>query len=162
MRAWNAPTQLEFADAFLTHAPGTCPVAPLGPENIAMAIITTNSSACAAVRDPGSPNPVGDATSSNANGNAAAGGVAAGGRAPSKVANGVQGRHAEMVLHDAFPPSSMRYVGVSKQCCLLCDLAYRFAGVARRGCHGVLLWPNGYQPVYDHPDGPGPALLGQT
>ncbi|HEY7033595.1 MAG TPA: nucleic acid/nucleotide deaminase domain-containing protein [Thermomicrobiales bacterium] len=141
MRAWNAPTQQEFADAFLAHAHVTCPVTPdfpNPPDNIAMAIVPTNSLDCAAVRDPGGLNPVDYATNTNANGNVAAGGLAAGGRALNKVPRGAQGMHAEMTLLDAFPPPNMPQVGISKQACLLCCIALQIAGVANRGCHGEL------------------------
>jgi hypothetical protein len=141
MRAWNDPTKQQFALAFLAHARGMCPAtpdAPVGPDQIALAIIPTNSLDCAAVRDPGAPNPVDYATNSNANGNVVAGGLAAGGRALNKIANTVQGTHAEMVLLDAFPPPAMARVGISKQTCLLCCLALQIAGVATRGCHGQL------------------------
>ena len=140
MRAWNEPTKQEFALAFLAHAHGVCPAtpdAPAGPDQIAMAIIPTNNLDCAAVYDTGA-NPVDYATNSNANGNVAAGSAAAGGRALNKIANTVQGTHAEMVLIDAFPPPAMAQVGISKRACLLCCVALQIGGVANRGCHGQL------------------------
>ena len=134
-RKWDDETQQQFADAFLLHARNVCPVtldAPNATDAVAMTIIPNNSLDCAAVRDvAGPPNPFEFATNSNGNGN-----VAGVGRPGVKIQRGPQGKHAEMVLLDVYP--GMPYVGISKQCCLLCALSLAIAGIPNRGNRGDL------------------------
>ena len=136
-RKWDDETQQQFATAFLANIRLVCPATPDAPnatDAIAMTIFPNNDRDCAAVRDVAGP-PAAFQFATNGNGN---GNVAAVGRPNVKSNRGALGKHAEMVLLDAFLPPAMPYVGISKQCCLLCARSLQIAGVANRGNRGDL------------------------
>ncbi|MFB8787303.1 MAG: nucleic acid/nucleotide deaminase domain-containing protein [Potamolinea sp.] len=132
--AWNDPNKNKFATAFLNYARTVSPVTQDNSQpadTLAETIIPGNSLDCAAVSDPGAPNTVDYSTNSNITGKAVPG------RNLNRIVDKTDGKHAEMKILDALvavPP----YIGISKRCCLLCDLALNIANVGRRGCHGQL------------------------
>lgn len=131
--AWNDTNKNKFATAFLNYARAVSPVTQDNSQpadQLAETIIPSNSLDCAAVSDPGAPNAVDYATNSNITGKAVPG------RNLNRIIDETDGKHAEMKILDAL--GVVPYIGISKRCCLLCDLTLQVAVVGRRGCHGQL------------------------
>ncbi|HEX4955289.1 MAG TPA: nucleic acid/nucleotide deaminase domain-containing protein [Thermoanaerobaculia bacterium] len=135
---WSDQRKSDFAAAFLLHARALAPVtadAPAGLDAVAQHVVPPADLNCGAVEDPGAPANYNYATNSN---QPAPGAIAAlGGRGFARVNNPEPRLHAEMRIYQNNP--GVAYIGISKRCCLLCQLAFSVVGFGgTRGCHGEL------------------------
>ncbi|HLZ64866.1 MAG TPA: nucleic acid/nucleotide deaminase domain-containing protein [Aliidongia sp.] len=142
-RRFDAELQQQFANAFLAHAALVAPVTPDNPQAadlVAQQIRPANDLDCAAIEGTaagaGAAAPFVYATNSNA---PAPGTVQAtlGLLAAPTRTGGNTAVHAELKIYEN--NAAVAYIGISKRCCLLCELALNTVGApGHRGCHGEL------------------------